>query len=188
MESKNSSLVSEIRSFNRFYTNILGLLDQHILDSPYSLTEVRILLEINKMRECTANKLISKLAIDRGYMSRVLKRFENNGLIVKENFSKDRRITILCLTVKGKNILSELEDRSSKQVESLIGHLTESGQRELVDSMKQIRNALVGGLNPVTIRAYEPKDIDYIINRHRELYDAEYGFGSEFRLCRKVCT
>lgn len=180
MKNKEDSLVPEIRSFNRFYTNILGLLDKHILNSPYSLTEVRILLEINKMKECTANKLISKLSIDRGYMSRVLKRFEANGLIIKENSSADRRITILCLTEKGKQILSELEDRSSKQVEHLINHLSNSEQQKLVDSMKNIKNALLDGICPVTIRTYEPQDLEYIINRHRELYDLEYGFGSEF--------
>ena len=180
MESKVDSLVMEIRSFNRFYTNILGLLDQHILDSPYSLTEVRILLEINIMKESTANKLISKLVIDRGYMSRVLKRFENNGLIVKENSTADRRITVLYLTAKGKQILSGLEDRSGRQVEKLIGHLTDNEQHKLVDSMKNIKSALLDGINPVTIRNYETKDIEYIINRHRELYDTEYGFGSEF--------
>jgi DNA-binding MarR family transcriptional regulator/N-acetylglutamate synthase-like GNAT family acetyltransferase len=180
MKDKESHLVSEIRSFNRFYTSILGLLDRHILESPYSLTEVRILLEINKMKECTANKLISKLAIDRGYMSRVLKRFEANGLIVKENSATDRRITILCLTVKGKQILFELEDRSAKQVERLISHLSDNEQQKLADAMKDIKSALLDGINPVIIRSYQPTDLEYIINRHRELYDAEYGFGSEF--------
>jgi DNA-binding MarR family transcriptional regulator/N-acetylglutamate synthase-like GNAT family acetyltransferase len=180
MESKINSLVMEIRSFNRFYTNILGLIDQHILDSSYSLTEARILLEINKMKECTANNLIRKLVIDRGYVSRVLKRFESQGLIVKESSASDKRITLLHLTESGKKILLQLEERSSKQVEKLICHLTDSEQQKLVDSMKIIRSALADGINRITIRDYEPKDIDYIINRHRELYGIEYGFCSEF--------
>lgn len=180
MVGKEDFPVSEIRSFNRFYTNILGLLDKHILDSPYSLTEVRILLEVSKMKDCTANKLISKLDIDRGYMSRVLKRFEANGLIAKESSEGDKRITILHLTEEGKKVMSELEDRSSRQVEKLIGHLPDSGKRELVDAMKKIRSALQEGVNPVIIRPYEARDLDYIIGRHRELYDEEYGFGPEF--------
>lgn len=180
MENKGDLLVSEIRSFNRFYTNILGLLDKHILDSPYSLTEVRILLEIKKIKDCTAKKLIGKLAIDRGYMSRVLKRFENDGLVAKENSEADKRITILRLTPAGKSVLHELEERSDRQAESLISHLSWDEQQILVSSMKSIKNALVDGINPVKIRAYEPKDIDYIIKRHRELYDIEYGFGREF--------
>jgi len=170
----------EIRSFNRFYTNILGLLDKHILDSPYSLTEVRILLEINKIKECTANNLIRKLAIDPGYMSRVLKRFENTGLIEKDISASDKRIALLHLTEKGKKILLELEERSNKQIEEFISHLTDSEQHEMVDSMKNIRSTLADGINKITIRDYDSKDVDYIISRHRDLYDMEYGFGSEF--------
>lgn len=180
MVNKLDPFISEIRSFNRFYTKILGLLDKHILDSPYSLTEVRILLEIKKIKDCTANKLISKLDIDRGYMSRVLKSFENGGLVERESSSADKRFIILRLTGKGREILSELEERSGRQVESLISHLTDIEQQKLVDSMKNIKNSLLDGINPVTIRTYKAEDLGYIINRHRELYDTEYGFGSEF--------
>lgn len=180
MESKVDPVISEIRSFSRFYTKILGLLDKHILDSPYSLTEVRILLEIEKIKDCTANNLISKLAIDRGYMSRVLKSFEKGGLVKKDSSSADKRIIILSLTEKGRSLLSELEERSCKQVERLIRHLTDSEQQKLVDSMKNTKCALLDGINPVTIRDYEAKDIEYVISRHREIYGAEYGFGPEF--------
>ena len=180
MENKLDSLISEIRSFSRFYTKVLGLLEKHILDSPYSLTEVRILLEINKIKDCTANKLISKLNIDRGYMSRVLKSFERDGLVERVGSPGDRRIMLLKLTVKGRSTLAELEERSGKQVESLIGHMTESEGQKLAASMRNIKNALLDGINPVTIRTYNAADVEYIINRHRELYEAEYGFGSEF--------
>lgn len=180
MENKVGSIVSEVRSFNRFYTKILGLLNKYILDSPYSLTEARILLEIGKMKECTANKLISKLDIDRGYMSRVLKNFENSGLVEKDSSSKDKRIIKLSLTSKGKEILSELEERSDRKVESLTSHLTGSEQQMLVDSMKNIKNVLLDGINPITIRTYKAKDVEYVINRHRELYGMEYGFKAEF--------
>lgn len=180
MENKPDSLVSEIRSFNRFYTKVLGLLEKHILDSRYSLTEVRILLEISKLKDCTANRLISKLDIDRGYMSRMLKSFERGGLIEKEGSSDDRRIMILKLTGKGRSILAELEERSGKQVEGLIGHLTESEGQKLAASMRNIKNALLDGINPVAIRTYKAEDVEYVIDRHRELYDIEYGFGPEF--------
>ncbi len=180
MIKNQEALVYEIRSFNRFYTNILGLLDKHILDSPYSLTEVRILLEIKKMKDCTANKLTAKLSIDRGYMSRVLKRFENDKLIAKESSVSDRRRAMLYLTQKGKDILAELESRSDKQVKKLIGHLSDDEQQKLVDSMKYIKESLLEGVNPVTIRTYRKEDISYVIRRHRELYEDEYSFGDEF--------
>lgn len=180
MDIKDDVVVKQIRDFNRVYTNILGLLNRHILDSPYTLTEVRILLEIKKTINCTANTLITKLAIDRGYMSRIIKRFENNGLIAKENSLTDNRISFLRLTQKGKEVMSVLENKSDDQVKSLINHLSENNQRKLVESMNFIKNTLLDGLKPILIRAFTPKDIDYIIDRHRVLYEAEYGFTSEF--------
>lgn len=180
MEGNTDWYVSRIRSFNRFYTKILGLLNRHILDSPYSLTEVRILLEIERLKACTANRLIDKLEIDRGYMSRVLKSFESSGLIQKKDTASDRRKLMLELTEKGKRTLAELEERSSRQVESLVGHLNEQERQALIQSMNSIKSALLRGINPVTIRTYRKEDLDYIIGRHRELYASEYGFSTEF--------
>jgi DNA-binding MarR family transcriptional regulator/GNAT superfamily N-acetyltransferase len=180
MNSKDDIIIKQIRDFNRVYTNILGLLNAHILDSSYTLTEVRILLEINKTEDCTANILISKLNVDRGYMSRIIKGFESNGLIVKTGSKTDNRISFLMLTQKGKEILSNLEGKSDDQVKSLIEHLSNDHQRKLIESMKFIKNTLLDGLNPISIRCFKPEDIEYIIDRHRALYEAEYGFTSEF--------
>jgi DNA-binding MarR family transcriptional regulator/GNAT superfamily N-acetyltransferase len=180
MDKKEALLVEQVRDFNRFYTNILGLLNAHILDSSYTLTEVRILLEIKKTVNCTANTLISKLSIDRGYMSRIIKRFESNGLIIKEGSPADNRISLLYLTQKGKEVMAKLEDKSDEQVKNLIKHVSKNDQRKLVEAMKYIKNTVLDGLNPISIRTFEPKDIPYIIDRHRVLYENEFGFTSEF--------
>lgn len=79
----NLDFINKIRSFNRFYTNILGLLNQHMLGSGYSLTEVRVMLEISKINHCTANALATQLDIDRSYMSRIINNLEKNELITK---------------------------------------------------------------------------------------------------------
>lgn len=180
MSEKNNLITEQIRDFNRFYTNILGLLNSHILDSSYTLTEVRILLEIKNTIDCTANALISKLSVDRGYMSRIIKRFESKGLIIKENSTADNRINFLKLTENGKEILFQLESKSNEQVQGLIQHLSESDQRKLVNSMKYIKTTLLDGLSPISIRTFKPSDIDYIVARHRALYEIEYGFTQEF--------
>ena len=180
MDIKHDVAIKQVRDFNRVYTNILGLLNKHILDSPYTLTEVRILLEIKKTTDCTANTLITKLSIDRGYMSRIIKRFETNGLITKESARTDNRKSFLRLTQKGKEVMSKLEDKSNEQVKILIDHLSENNQRKLVESMNFIKNTLLDGLKPISIRTFTPKDVDYIIDRHRALYEAEFGFTSEF--------
>ncbi|MFZ5967299.1 MAG: bifunctional helix-turn-helix transcriptional regulator/GNAT family N-acetyltransferase [Bacillota bacterium] len=180
MGTKGKDTILEIRRFNRFYTDILGLLNQHILDSPYSLTEVRILFEIDKMEDCTANTLIDKLHIDRGYISRILKGFETKGLIYKENSPTDGRTYFLYLTAKGKEILAALEDKSNQQVRQIIRHLKEDEQGRLLHAMKYIENALSLGLYPICIRGFQPEDIEWVIRKHRDLYEVEYGFDDTF--------
>lgn len=180
MDIKKNSIISEVRSFSRFYTNILGLLNESMLDSPYSLTEVRILLEISTIKNCTANALIDKLDIDRGYLSRILNRFKSDEIITKETSCGDGRLIFLKLTLRGKQVLSELEEKSNKQAWKLVNHLTENQIEKLVDSMKYIRSSLAFAEETLKIRTYKSDDIDYIIKKHRELYKNEYGFVSTF--------
>lgn len=180
MEKLQSDIIWEVREFSRFYTNILGLLNKCILNSSYSLTEARILIEICKTKECTANGLIEKLDIDRGYMSRILRKFEGDELITKEKSSEDGRVTFLNLTLRGKEVLGQLEEKSNNQVIKLINHLNFSEKEKLVESMKNIEKLLNEKEDDIIIRKYNYSDIDYIIERHRELYKAEFGFSEEF--------
>lgn len=180
MGTKELDVVGEIRSFNRFYTDILGLLNRHILDSAYSLTEVRVLYEVDKTSDCTANLLMEKLKIDKGYMSRILKHFEAGNLLRKESSLKDGRSSFLHLTPEGEKMLSELEDKSSGQIKHLIGHLSDHEQEKLAQTMKYIKNSLMDGLKPITIRSFQPADIDVVIQKHKDLYENEYGFNKSF--------
>src|SRR5688572_1526151 len=97
----NQQLIEQFRSFNRFYTGVIGLLDQHFLDSPFSLTEGRVLYEIRHTEDCTAKKIREKINIDEGYLSRILDIFRKKGLITKAPSSEDRRLHIIKLTEKG---------------------------------------------------------------------------------------
>lgn len=144
---RDDYIISEVRNFSRFYTNILGLLNQGLLDSPYSLTEVRILLEIDRIKDCSANALTEKLNIDRGYMSRILNRFEADELIKRENSPHDGRVLILCLTPKGKKVLSTLEEKSINQIRGLICNLSDEEKEKLIESIKFITQALSPGVN-----------------------------------------
>lgn len=180
MERLESNIIFEVRKFSRFYTNILGLLNQCILDSSYSLTEARVLIEIYKTSECTANMLIENLSIDRGYISRILKRFQADDLIIKEKSLEDGRVTFLNLTLKGKDVLRELEEKSNSQVENILSPLSLNEKKMLMKSMQCIENLLDKKENSIVIRNYDESDIDYIIKRHKELYKKEYGFFEEF--------
>lgn len=172
--------ISQIRSFNRFYTNVLGLLNQSILDSGYSLTEARILYEIGKNNPCSANQLSARLDIDRSYMSRVLKDFARKGLIAKELSQKDSRVYQLRLTQAGVEAARELNRRSEEQLLKLTAPLSDSAISEITQAMKTIQSNLSGALQKATIRDFTLPDIEYVITRHKELYAEEYGLSPVF--------
>lgn len=134
--------VEKIRSFNRFYTNVIGLLDQHFLNSPFSLTEGRVLYEICNTEECSAKKIREKIVIDEGYLSRILDGFAKRGLIKKSPSSKDARLRIILPTEKGRREFASLNNNSNILVFQLIERLSEKEREELLDKMDSIRALL----------------------------------------------
>ncbi len=185
MNSAHSPLIHVIRRFNRFYTNILGLLDQHLLDSEFSLSEARVLYEIGNTENSTAKKLIEELKIDPGYLSRIIKRFERQSLIYREKSAEDGRLYYLYLTDQGKATLSKLNELSDRQIRQIVGELSEQEQTHIVESMEIIANTLSwkSGLidAKVNIR-YELKsgDVGYLIHLHGWIYAKECGYNHAF--------
>ena len=141
MKSKQRT-IEAIRAFNRYYTGLIGLLNDHLLDSEYSLAEVRILYEINTNQPVSASRIMSEMDIDKGYLSRVMKLFEKNGLISKQVSGEDARVTLVSLTPKGSTLFNELNAASNQQIETLINKLTKEEQRTLIGHMQAIRALL----------------------------------------------
>jgi DNA-binding MarR family transcriptional regulator len=135
-------IIDEIRRFNRFYTNIIGLLEQHYLHSPFSLTEGRVLYEICNTEECSAKKIREKILIDEGYLSRILEGFAKRGLIRKLPSRNDGRLKILLPTEKGKREFASLNTRSNQLVSTMIELLSENEREELLHHMQAIRRFL----------------------------------------------
>jgi DNA-binding MarR family transcriptional regulator len=135
----SQELIEKIRSFNRFYTNIIGLLDQHFLDSPFSLTEGRVLYEICNTEECSAKKIRESIVIDEGYLSRILYSFSKRGLIKKTPSSKDGRLRIILPTEKGKKEFEKINDNSNILISQLIEKLSEEEREDLLNKMEGIR-------------------------------------------------
>jgi DNA-binding MarR family transcriptional regulator len=134
--------VDQIRSFNRFYTDIIGLLDQHFLDSSFSLTEGRVLFEIQNIEDCTAKKIREKINIDEGYLSRILNIFRKKGLITKSPSPADRRLNIIKLTETGQKEFTSLNDHSNLLISRLIEKLSEDECQELLSITERIRHLL----------------------------------------------
>ena len=181
MDAKMKERAAEIRDFNRFYTNIIGLVNRHILESPYSLAEARVLLEIDAAGQCTARDLIQKIDIDPGYLSRMLSRFIKNGLVAQSASSADGRAKILSLTVKGQDAFRHLSETSNLQIMQLLKQFPERDQRILLDSMQTIKAVLSRTADSeITIRTRRTGDMGYIAYRHAVLYQEEYGLKPVF--------
>ena len=177
---EQTAAIADIRSFNRFYTRILGLLDRHILASDFSLTEARVLLEISMHPDDRARELSERLAVDASYLSRMLKSFETKGLITRTPCAQDNRLNDIHLTDAGESVLAELSGRSDAQIKTLIGVLSAEDLRAVLDAMSLIREQFSHAAFPAVIRGYRKGDEDYMIRRHRELYLKEYGLSAVF--------
>lgn len=175
----NTDLITDIRGFNRFYTNVLGLLDKDILKSGYSLTEARVLFEIFRTENCTANALSNQLGVDASYMSRILRKFEKNSLITKRPSPSDCRSHIISLTDDGMKQFHELDSRSNQQIEKMLEMLSPNACEEIRSAMNTIKKHLTTVQNGFIIRNFAHEDLDYIVTRQLTLYETERNFTSD---------
>jgi DNA-binding MarR family transcriptional regulator/GNAT superfamily N-acetyltransferase len=174
--------VDRFRSFNRFYTRMIGTLTEGLLNSEYSLTEARVLYELAMHEGILAREIADELNLDVGYLSRILRKFENAALIRKRVSASDARQMELRLTVKGRALFDELNERSNQQAEQLLESLTPGKRTSLLHSMSGIVNAMAsdGSLSPYLLRQNRPGDMGWVISRHAELYAREYGWDEHF--------
>jgi DNA-binding MarR family transcriptional regulator len=139
---QNQPVIEKIRAFNRYYTNVIGLLDQHYLDSPFSLIEGRVLYEIAHIENCSAKKIREKISIDEGYLSRIIDKFIQKGLVTKCPSLEDRRLHIISLTEKGQQEFASLNEHSDILITQMIEKLSEPERAELVSMMEKIHAML----------------------------------------------
>lgn len=177
--------IDRIRAFNRFYTVLVGALDDGILASPFSLTEARVLYEVGHRGggDGAASALARDLRLDPAYLSRILRRFRSLGLVSARKSERDGRARVLAITEKGRRELAALEAASSAEVEALVARLPARRRAGLVRAMAEIRESLdpaaVPG-EPFAIRTHRPGDIGWIVSRHAVLYTRDYGWDGTF--------
>ncbi|MBO0860805.1 MAG: MarR family transcriptional regulator [Chloracidobacterium sp.] len=176
-------VVESVRRFNRFYTKQIGVLNDHILKSPFSLAEARVIYELAQREQATATELGAELGLDAGYLSRLLAAFKKRGLIARKPSETDGRRSLIRLTEKGREAFSELNAYSHSEIETLIGKLTPAGRNRMVEAMRVIEEAL-GGLPeqkvPYIIRQHQPGDMGWVTYRHGVIYNEEYGWNEKF--------
>jgi DNA-binding MarR family transcriptional regulator/GNAT superfamily N-acetyltransferase len=175
--------VEEIRRFNRFYTGQIGLLHEGLLESPFSLTEVRVLYELAHRTLPTASAIGKVLGLDPGYLSRILKNFQRRGYVSRLPSESDARQSLLRLTKRGHAVFDPLDRRANTEISALIAKLPESDQRRLAGAMRTIESLLRPSPEPrvpYLLRSHEPGDMGWVVYRHGALYAQEYGYNQEF--------
>jgi DNA-binding MarR family transcriptional regulator/GNAT superfamily N-acetyltransferase len=175
--------IEAVRQFNRFYTRQIGVLREGLLNSEFSLTEVRILYELAERKGLTASELGKDLGLDAGYLSRILRGFKKRGLIDSKVSEVDGRQFLLRLTEQGKKSFAPLQAGAQQETGEMLSKLSMAEQRRLIEAMNTIEG-LFGGQpdkkTPYLLRPHQPGDMGWIIHRHGVLYAQEYHWDERF--------
>lgn len=183
MTETSEESIGVVRQFNRFFTRQIGVLREGLLHSPYTLTEARILFELGHQDHLTASDLCRQLGLDPGYLSRILARLEQQGLLEKVRPDNDGRQRLLWLTPQGSDAFALLDQRSRDEVSEMLNDLSDEEQQRLLKAMQTIESVLTKGLkysDPFFLRSHEPGDMGWVIHRHGVLYAQEYGWDEHF--------
>ncbi len=185
-----ASHIAAVRRFNRFYTREVGLLRKTFLDTPWSLGEMRVLWEIAHVDAPTASDLGKSLDLDTAYLSRMLNRFEKEGLISRTRSKADARQSHLKLTAKGRTAFGQADKRQAANTAAMLDKLKAPEQARLVEAMGSIE-ALLGRresqLRSYTLRDPKPGDYGWIVARNAEIYAEEYGWLGPFEgVCAQI--
>ena len=192
---RHAERIEAVRRFSRFYTKRIGLLRDGILETPYSLPQARVIYELAHHEAATASLLADELALDPGYLSRLLRRLEARGLVRKRRSEEDRRKFVLSLTGDGRSAFELLDSASRRQIDQLLAELDEPARERVVSAMDAVRRAFgdeepePAGAPPFLLRPHRPGDMGWIVQRHGELYAAEQGWDESFEAwCAEIAA
>ena len=177
------SRIAAVRRFSRFYTRQLGLLQESLVHTRFSLTEARVLYELAHREPTTATALAADLDLDHGYLSRILRRFGEAGLVSKKRTANDGRQNLIAITAKGRKAFAPLNKGSHHQVAELLGKLSPAEQARVVSAMATVESLLQPSAQKpsmVLLRNHRPGDMGWVTSAHGALYAQEYGWDISF--------
>ncbi len=178
----DDATVAAVRGFNRFYTNVIGLLRGKYLDTPYSLTEARLLFELGQRETSEVADLRRVVDIDPGYLSRILARFSADGLITRQRSAADARRQVIGLTATGRAAIAGLDARSARQTRQMLAGLRDDDRRRLLEAMRVITGILTASPRPrgYLLREPRPGDMGWVVQRNAAVYAQEFGWDSTY--------
>ncbi len=183
VDTELSQRVEDVRRFNRFYTQQIGVLHEGLVKTPFSLTEGRVLWELAHCEETTAAGLGRELGLDAGYLSRILNGFQKQGLIDRRPSEADGRQSLLRLTERGREAFAVLDGSTRAEIAAMLGGLPAAEQGRLIRAMETLRELLgppPESKAPYRIRTHQPGDMGWVVHRHGVLYAEEYGWDERF--------
>ncbi len=178
----DDAAVAAVRAFNRFYTNVIGLLRGKYLGTPYSLTEARLLFELAQRDTSEVTDLRRVVDIDAGYLSRILGRFEDDGLITRQRSPADGRRQVIALAGAGRAAIADLDAGSARQTRDMLAHVREEDRRRLLEAMHVITDVLTLSPRPrgYLLRAPRPGDLGWVVQRNAAVYAEEFGWDASY--------
>ncbi len=180
MATATPDQVERFRAFNRFYTGLVGALDEHLLKTRFTLTEARVLFELGRAPSLEVLDLRRRTDLDPGYLSRILAAFEQGGLVVRRRSGEDARRVVVALTADGRRAYRDLDRRSAAENADLLGRLAEGDRERLLVATAELENLLAEQPAEVSLRDARSGDFGWMVERHGVLYAAEYGWDETF--------
>lgn len=175
--------VAAVRRFNRFYTRRIGVLNEGLLDSPFSLSEVRVMFELAHHPDLTATALRETLGLDPGYLSRLLRGLEQRGLVERASSASDGRVSLLNLTTRGADAFATLDRRATDEVRAILVKLPVAQRRRLLSAIQTVEETLAAPPHrptPYLLRLHQPGDMGWVVHSHGVLYAQEHGWDERF--------
>lgn len=192
MPAPSQSQIAAVRRFNRFYTREVGVLRRNFLDTPWTLAEMRVLFEIANGAEQTASEIGKALDLDAAYLSRLLQKFETDGLVRKTRSKADARVSFLELTAKGEKQFAAANAQQIAQTTAMLKRVAQADRARLVSAMATIEAMLEGAATAkpaITLRDPEPGDLGWMVERHGAIYAEEYGWRGPFEgMCAGIVS